>query len=157
MPRTATWILLAIIFWPACSSPLSTMRWIEGKWMMEKAKGGERWETWRKENRWLMTGKGLKVAGQDTTLLEYLELSENEKEIWYIPTVPDQNNAEPVPFKLVNHTDRDLIFENREHDFPQRILYHYLPAQRDEDADSLHVRVESLDGKGIDYRFKRMK
>lgn len=104
-----------------------------------------------------MTGKGLNVAGQDTTLLEHLELTVEDKEVWYIPTVPDQNNAEPVPFKLVYHGDKDLIFENRQHDFPQRILYHYLPTEGDGDADSLNVRVESLDGKGIDYRFKRVK
>lgn len=125
--------------------------------MMERSKGGERWETWRKENRRLLTGQGVKIAGQDTTILEHLELTFKDKDVWYIPTVPDQNEAKPVPFKLVYHGDKDLRFENGEHDFPQRIVYRYQPSERDGDADSLKVRVESLDGKGIDYRFRRMK
>ncbi len=42
----------------------------------------------------------------------------------------------PVAFKLVELGERRAVFENREHDFPQRILY-WLDA-----AGALHARIE---------------
>ena len=141
----------------SCSSPLASLSWIEGDWTMTTKKGEQRMELWRKADKNLYTGKGVKVASGDTTLLESIRLSYHDEQTWYIPTVPDQNNAQPVPFKMVQSGENKVVFENPDHDFPQRILYQYLPGVKNsKDADSLYVRVEGLDGKGIDYWFRKM-
>jgi hypothetical protein len=125
---------------------------VEGQWSMAKALG-QQMEVWEKENRNLIRGKGLKIMGSDTIIAEHLEIRYMNGSIWYIPTVPDQNDAQPVPFKITTQDERNLVFENAAHDFPQRIAYRYVPKSRG--ADSLYVRVENLQGNGIDFRFER--
>jgi hypothetical protein len=155
MLRTYLFILI-ICFSTGCKSPLASFSWMEGEWTMARPNGGERLETWRKVDKTLFNGKGLKITGRDTTLLEFIDLRSNGATIDYIATVPNQNNAVPIPFTLTSHLDRTAIFENAAHDFPQRIIYRYVP-RTDEttDADSIYVKVESLDGQGIDYAFRR--
>lgn len=134
--------------------------WLEGIWEMKKPNGSSRLEIWNSGDDGSITGKGLKVVKADTTVLEMIELAFRDDQYWYIPTVPDQNKAMPVPFKLVNTDGHKYTFENPDHDFPQRIMYQlkplintmeYMPSS----GDTLFVRVESLEGKGIDYQFYR--
>jgi hypothetical protein len=132
--------------------------WLEGTWSMPRPKGGFRLEVWEKKNGEKLTGKGLKVVEKDTTVLEAIELYHQDDHFWYVPIVSDQNNSLPVPFKLVDSKDNRFVFENPDHDFPQRIVYEFRPVLSSSvitssPGDSLFVRVESLDGKGIDYNF----
>lgn len=117
-------------------------------------------ETWKEKNRTLMTGKGLKLVGGDTTIQESIQLYANHKQIWYVPTVADQNDGAPVAFKLVSSTSHQFVFENPQHDFPQRIVYHLKPIERNKEmtaspGDTLDVGITSLDGEGIHFRFTR--
>ena len=57
-------------------------------------------------------------------------------DLFYIPTVKNQNNGEPVSFKLVSGKNGEFVFENKQHDFPQRIIY------RNPNPDSLYARIE---------------
>jgi len=120
----------------------------------------KRLEIWVKIDDATLHGSGLKLSGTDSILLERIELVSRENQIFYIPTVPDQNNALPVPFKLVQSEGNKFIFENPEHDFPQRITYHFKPVTNTKPCvavtgDSLLVRVESLDGNSISFDFYR--
>lgn len=64
-------------------------------------------------------------------------------EFFRIDTTPEgtfyyasPRSAAPVAFELVEHGEARLVFENRAHDFPQRILYW-------KDANgALHARIE---------------
>jgi hypothetical protein len=50
--------------------------------------------------------------------------------------------APPTPFRLVEMDTHRVVFENKEHDFPQRVLYWL------DDAGALHARIEGdLNGK----------
>ena len=113
---------------------------------------------WNKYDQNTLKGDGLKVSGTDTTLLEHIELAFIDNDIWYIPTVPDQNNAMPVKFKLVSQDSPTYIFENPQHDFPQRIVYEYQPLSMhaSQAGDKLSVRVEKMDGTdSIPFQFVR--
>jgi hypothetical protein len=79
-----------------------------------------------------------------------------DKTVFYTPTVPDQNDAKPVPFRMVSYEGHVVVFENPDHDFPQRIVYRFVPRIADAvDADSMYVSVSSLAGEGIDFAFRR--
>jgi hypothetical protein len=130
---------------------------MEGYWTMTSPKGGERLEIWKNESKYLITGKGVRVKGPDTMLLETISLTARGQDIYYIATVPDQNNAKPISFKMTGYENHVATFENPAHDFPQRIIYQYVPADADVDSDSIYVKVETLAGKGIDYAFRRKK
>jgi hypothetical protein len=155
-------ILVFLSVTMGCVTLFKPMAWLEGTWEMRKPNGTSRLEIWKQKDHRTLTGEGLKVSGNDTTLLESIQLYQEEKTniIWYVPTVPDQNQAKPVPFKLVRNEKYSFTFENPDHDFPQRIVYHFIPTQTDGDfimstGDSLRIRVESMDGEGINFQFIR--
>lgn len=135
--------------------------WLEGTWEMKKANGSSRLEVWKRKDERILTGEGLSVRGQDSVLLESIELAYRENEYWYIPTVPDQNNAIPVSFRLVREEENMYTFENPDHDFPQRIIYHLKPLSRltpyqASIGDTLLARVETLDRQGMNFQFFRI-
>ena len=123
-----------------------------GTWVM-KTKKGFICERWKKVDGHTLRNESFKVAGSDTTILEQVDLVEKENGINYVSTVKDQNGSNPVPFKLIGSKDGQFIFANPEHDFPQRIIYHFVS------QDSLHAWI---DGKynGIetrsDFYYKRV-
>jgi hypothetical protein len=128
---------------------------------MSKSNGSYRLEVWEKKDNQLLTGKGLKVVMKDTTLIESIELYYRDDHFWYVPTVPDQNKGLPVPFKLVSSKKYQFVFENEDHDFPQRIIYEFKPVNSKHKhtsvlGDSLFVRVETLKGEGIHFSFIRL-
>ena len=135
--------------------------WLEGTWEMKKSNGSSRLEVWKRKDERTLTGEGLSVRGQTTVLLESIELAYRDNEYWYTPTVSDQNNGLPVSFRLVMEGEHMYTFENPHHDFPQRIIYHLKPLNKEIPnkplpGDTLMVRVESLDKQGIDFQFFRI-
>lgn len=131
-----------------------------GTWEMPKPNGHVRLEIWQKENGRGLRGKGVSVAQGDTTGLETIALYKDQHHIWYVPVVSDQNEGQPVPFKLVSDSDIHFVFENPEHDFPQRIAYHFKPLDLKKPyartpGDSMVVDVTSMTGDGIQFRFYR--
>ena len=140
---------------------MDQFKWLLGTWIVHNPNGIQRVETWSETNETSFSGRGFRVSAEkDTTLLENLELKYEGDRYWYIPTVPDQNNALPVPFILTSVNEYYFVFENPDHDFPQRIIYHYRPIGRPvifspSKGDTLYVRVETLNGAGIDFTFFR--
>ena len=144
------------------SQDLVPFTWLAGTWEMPRPKGGYRLETWMQKDSKTLSGKGLRVIGMDTTHLEVIELYASDGDVWYVPTVPDQNNAQPVAFKLVSSGDLHYVFENPRHDFPQRIAYSFKPIlinspMTSSVGDSMVVDVTDLAGEGIHFRFIRKK
>lgn len=153
-------ILIVVIQTYGCSPGIHNFDWLNGTWEMPQPKGSYRLESWEEKDRTMMSGKGLKLVGKDSTLLESIELYADRKNIWYVPTVTNQNDGAPVAFKLVSSTSHQFVFENPLHDFPQRIVYHLMPIDWNKGkisspGDTLDVAVTSLDGEGIQYRFTR--
>lgn len=59
----------------------------------------------------------------------------------------------PTDFRAASVGERQVVFENREHDFPQRVLY------RAAGGDSLYARIEgTIDGRprAIDFPYRRV-
>ena len=155
-------ILILCFSVPGPAQSFEPLIWLTGTWVMTKPNGNQRLEIWQKDSSTSLTGKGYKVSGKDTILLETLKIYEDEKDLstWYVPTVPDQNEGKPVLFKMTRRSDYLFVFENKEHDFPQRITYHFHPRNIGTPIsitsnDSIIVRVEDFKGDGIDFRFGR--
>jgi hypothetical protein len=96
------------------------LQFIIGTWKIEAGAEMEKWEfVGEKELR----GKGFVVNGRDTILKEVIQLVYNDSGIHYIVKVKGQNNNESTTFSLVNTQKATFVFENKAHDFPQRINY----------------------------------
>lgn len=93
-----------------------------GTWTENQADGVFK-ESWTKKSDTLFLGSSSMVNGKDTLFQEDIRLVLRGKEIFYIPTVPGQNNDQPVAFKLITSSDKTWTFENKTHDFPSQIIY----------------------------------
>lgn len=124
-----------------------------GVWKMETGRGII-YEEWRVLNENTLSGWSYKVWSKDTVTLETILLQQVDTSVYYIPIVEDQNNKQPVKFKLKNFSENTFTFENNEHDFPQRIIYRIVS------NDSIVARVEGTkngNGKFSDFYYGRVK
>ena len=122
---------------------------LEGTWKMNTSKG-VLIESWKKISPSQLQGRSYRVNAKDTVHLEEVSLLEDNAGIHYVPTVKNQNEGQPVRFTLINSESGRFVFENKNHNFPKRIIYHFIT------ADSIVARVED-DGRGSNYYFARIK
>ena len=127
---------------------------LAGLWKME-TKRGPLYEEWKLSSANKLSGRSYKVNNTDTVVLEQVELFLKDGSIVYSPLVNGQNNGERVPFKLTGTVaGKRYVFENKEHDFPQRVIYQLLP------EGSLSARIEgTMNGKEkfSDFAYSRVK
>ena len=132
-------------------SGIDRLDWISGCWVLDDGKERTE-ENWMKPGGQSMIGMSRTVAGGKTVFTEHIQIRETNGQIAYIVALG--MGAKPVVFKLIKSSDNDVIFENPEHDFPQRIIY------RRESADALFARIEGQEkgvNKAMDFRYKRSK
>ena len=120
---------------PSVKSNHYDLRWLTGTWADTAADYYEEWKI--KGNKY--TGKGYTVAGEDTLFEEYLFISGTDSWTYYAQT-EGQNKGQQIPFRLVNYDPDSLVFENRNHDFPNLIIY----SKRSD--STLHVIVTNSAG-----------
>lgn len=104
------------------TSGIEKAKWLIGTWE-NKTQRGSIYETWSKENDNEYSGKSYIVKEKDTIIFENIRLVQEQDGLFYIPTVNNQNDALPVRFESKTISETQLIFENKEHDFPQIISY----------------------------------
>ena len=99
------------------------LKWIVGSWKINNGTT-QVVEEWQQSNDSTFTGKSYFVKNnRDTIPQETIELAYRNGSWSYIPTVNNQNNGQPVLFKLIFLKGTEFICENPKHDFPQRIAY----------------------------------
>ena len=125
---------------------------LEGTWKMI-TKRGAICEEWKKVDNNHLQSKGYMIKGSDTIINERVALTNTAAGIFYTSTVEDQNNKQPVAFKLSSVNNNIFIFENPEHDFPKRIVYEFT------DSTTLHAYIDDgANGKNRqDYYYKKIK
>lgn len=133
-------ILIVVLF--GFSSPqaeldkiFKSISQIKGGWKMETRKGAI-YEEWSLGDNQNLVGNSYKLKNSDTTLLEDLEIQIKANSIYYISKVVDQNEQKPIYFKLIKSKNNIFVFENKQHDYPQRIIYKFVS------NDSLVARIE---------------
>jgi Domain of unknown function (DUF6265) len=124
--------------------------WLAGCWQGVSG-GREVNEQWMKPAGGEMLGMSRTVSKGKVTDYEFMRIRrEDDGELYFIARPARQPEAS---FKLVKSGPRELMFENPQHDFPQRIIY------RLEGDGSLTARIEGTSqGKerGFDYPLKRV-
>ena len=96
-------------------------------------------------------GMGRTVKKGKTTDWEFMRIEERADGIFFVAQPKD--NAEETAFKLIRSTLNEVVFENKEHDFPQRVIYKLK-------GKTLTGRIEgNNNGKfvGIDFPMNRAK
>jgi hypothetical protein len=120
---------------PAPAAGLASLAWMVGGW--GRSEGGE-WneEHWLAARGGTMLGLHRDVKGGKTTGFEFLRIEARPEGLVYLAS-PGGKPA--TPFRAVEVSGERVVFENKEHDFPQRVLYWRAPG-------ALHARIEGTVG-----------
>ncbi len=141
------------ISYKAKTFEMSDLDWLTGKW--ERLRNNRsRYEDWRKENDSTFVAESYALAEGDSTYLEGLRIVERNGEVFYIPTVPDQNEGQAIPFRMLGAFEDRFIFLNPDHDFPQKFVYEKRA------PDSLMVKVQGPDEgawRTIEFGFRKVE
>lgn len=111
--------------------------WLLGNWE-NKSADGKLSENWKKVNDSTFEAQSYYIKEKDTLHFESIILQQKEEELTYIATVQGQNNDKPVAFKLTTATDKQVVFENLKHDYPQKISYTQIA------PDSLVAKISGI-------------
>ena len=99
---------------------------LQGEWKVE---GANLMEEWKMQGDTLI-GRTISWEEADTSIVEDLQIVNNDGVWEYIATVFDQNKGKPVVFKLKEGISKKALFINPEHDFPQQIEYEFVSNAR---------------------------
>ncbi len=146
-------IVLMFGFLMACSSSkketYDRLKFLVGTW--GSTSNISFYERWELLNDSTMRGLGFSINAGDTLFNEQLYIQRIGEKISYVAIVWEQNHAEPVLFLMVDAGRKKFIFENPEHDYPNRIIY-----EKTSDS-SMHIRIESMKKtKGKDFYMKKI-
>ena len=126
----------------AAGAPLpasvTDFRWLSGCWASTGAQ--DRYEeVWLAPTANSMLGVSRSIRGSQTRMFEYARIVLAADRIDY---VAQPQGAPPTAFRLADAVGTRAVFENPAHDFPQRIIYEFVP------PDRLNARIEGKDAQG---------
>ena len=134
----------------AQADPLAPMAWLAGCWVAQDAEPGTV-EQWMPLAAGSMLGMARTVRGGRTVEHEFMQIRLAADGTPIFIALPSRRAA-PVTFRLLRASPTELVFENLEHDFPQRVIY------RQETDTSLRARIEGLRNgvlRGIEFPMRR--
>lgn len=131
-------------------STAAALTWIGGCWTRD-VRDGVNEEQWMAPLGGSMLGMSRTVRAGKTVEFEFLRITEVNGVLAYI-AMPSGQKETTFPVKTL--TEREVVFENPTHDFPQRVIY-----RRTGDA-ALTARIEgTMNGqqRGMDFPFTRCR
>lgn len=150
--RTINSLLFFIIqinLYAQTKASIEDISWLTGCWEMSEGDFTVT-ELWMAPSGDMMIGLSQTVSNDKTSGYEFLRIEVKDGNLVY--TAIPSGQAE-TSFYQVQLNDTMVVFENMEHDFPQRIIYTLL------NKDSLNARVEANENgelKGFDLSMKRV-
>jgi len=147
-------LLGAVLLAPLrCETPapaVEQLAWMAGSW--EAPMGNILIEEhWTQPAGGTLFGVNRTIVAGKTVAFEFLRIETREDGIFY---VAQPGGPPPTDFKLTRLGKQEVVFENPEHDFPQRIVY------RKNANGGLDARVEGQEkGKpaALDFHFRPAK
>ena len=121
----------------------TTINWLLGSWVAT-IKEQSITESWHKVSEKTIEGIGETFVLGKSKSKESLRIVEMSGGLFYIAKV--NHNPVPVAFKLTSCTNKKVIFENINHDFPKRIEYKSIT------KDKMMVIVSDGKNKGFNMR-----
>jgi hypothetical protein len=130
---------------------VNRLAWISGCWQQTDGTGRVVDEQWMTPRGNTMMGMSRTVRGDSLIEYEQLRISERAGKAVYHALPSGQ---QPSEFTAAAVSDTLVVFENPQHDFPQRIIY------RKRGADSIVARIEgTMNGKsrGVDFPYAKVQ
>ncbi|PBJ12192.1 DUF6265 family protein [Flavobacterium sp. ACN6] len=96
--------------------------WLIGNWENTSTEGILA-ENWQKLNDSTFSASSYFIKGKDTLHFENIVLAQKGETLTYFATVKGQNEDKAIDFPSTAESDKQLVFENAKHDYPQKITY----------------------------------
>jgi Domain of unknown function (DUF6265) len=130
--------------------PLARMAWLAGCWAADSSESGSG-EQWMAPAGGTMLGMSRAVKGGRTAEFEFMQIRTGDDGRLVFIAMPAGRS--PTPFAQQRLAEREVVFENKAHDFPQRVIYRL-------DAEGvLRARIEGqYEGKpaAVDFPLRRV-
>jgi hypothetical protein len=130
---------------------INDLAWLKGCWSLNR-NGRETTEHWLRPAGGTMLGISRTVADRKTVEFEFTQIRQDEKgDIFFIAKPSGQPEA---TFKMIKGSAHEVIFENPQHDFPQRVIY------RLQGDGALLGRIEGVSKgkeKSVDFPMTRVR
>jgi hypothetical protein len=148
-------IALATLIVATCSvaraepPSIANLSWLSGCWAREQGEPGSG-EMWTAPAGGTMLGISRTIRAGKTVEHEFMQIREEAPGRIVLIALP--SGQVETRFALVRFGPDEWVFENPDHDFPQRVVY------RLNAPDELHAYVEGTRGastKRFDFRYKR--
>jgi hypothetical protein len=143
-------LLGLLVAGPAQAQTVDQVAWLAGCWASERGEAGSG-EQWMAPAGGTMFGVGRTLRGGRTVEHEFMQIRAGADGKLVFIALP--SGQRETSFALATIGEREVAFENPQHDFPTRVSYRLQPDER------LVARIEGQrDGKprGIDFSFKRI-
>lgn len=131
------------------AADVARLEWLAGTWLHEKDGVTVR-ETWLAPKDGVMAGVGQTNRPGRKPFVEYVKISAEPAGATFTAILPGQP---PTAFVMLPGPDGEAVFENKSHDFPQRVIYRRC-------GEDLCARVEGIVmGKPAseDWRYRRLR
>lgn len=131
------------------AADVARLSWMAGTWAQEK-NGVTVRETWLAPKDGVMGGVGQTNRPGRKPFVEYVKISAEPAGATFTATLPGQP---PTAFVLLPGKDGEAVFENKAHDFPQRVIYRRCGAD-------LCARIEGMLNGKLEFeawRYRRIK
>ena len=121
------------------------LAWLSGCWASDEGSAGSE-EHWMQPSGGTMLGMNRTVRHGETVAFEFMRIYENEQNSLTLMASPSQQAS--ASFQLSSIGPSEVVFENPDHDFPQKIIYRLVG------SDHLLGRVEGTsrgEDRAIDF------
>ena len=123
-----TFLLILFTLLVSCKNDADTIekitasKWVLGTWA-ETTADGTLEETWTSKNDSTFEGTSFFIKGKDTLHNEAIILQQIGEDLVYKATIQGENGDQTILFPLTVTTEKSVTFENKKHDYPQKIVY----------------------------------
>lgn len=138
MTRVTVAGLIAVVGWgmsihvlAQATGPIERLAWLAGSWQGVSGTTAIE-EHWTAPRGGTMVGMHRDVEGGKTSGFEYARIVADTNALVYYAS---PGGRPPTPFTAIEVGASRVVFENRAHDFPQRVIYW-------REGTTLHARIE---------------
>ena len=114
---------------------IDRLAWLSGCWASDEDRAGSE-EHWMQPSGGTMLGMNRTVRYGETVAFEFIRIYENEGKSLTLMASPSQQAS--ASFQLSSIGPGEVVFENPDHNFPQRIIYRLV------EPDRLLGRIEGI-------------
>lgn len=113
-------VIATLLISLSAAADISRLSWMSGCWAYDDAEPGSG-EYWMPPIGGTMFAVSRSIRDSRTVAFEYLRIEESAEGSLALFASP--SGQSPARFDMVSLTNNEVVFENPEHDFPQRIVY----------------------------------